>query len=286
MSSFPRQFSDSPVLALPPQSSSMAMPHFNPHNVRLPMPMDSDSAQQESRPTRKRSRDAAAENLDPEAPSPEPIESQEEWVYGPGMVLIKPSTGYVADASSQSGTWKEEREAEEAKIRQQKILDAADVRNVKAQRLDLSAANNPFINNVEVLGRPLPGMPVVSPRASPVIDDFTMSLGIGWRRIGEDTHLQAAAKGWGRYIANHYPLTNVKVVLESKGLESYLVESDQGYFLFAEDLRQGRLVSQDVEVAMRHLQHTPPRFDGPNAILAAETPSSVANSDDIDVSME
>lgn len=262
------------------------MPQFNLHNASMPLQngnVPGDFAQGLQRTARKRSRDEADDNLTPDEPPPKVEENPDEWVYGEGMVLIKPNVGYVADASSQSGTWKEEKEADEDRLRQQKELNMADLRNNKSQRLDLSGTN-PF-TNPEVLGRPLPGMPVVSPKASPVIDDCTVHLGIGWSKITDEGPLHAAAKGWARFIENHYPLTSVKIRLESKGLQSYLIESDQGYFLFAEDLRQGRLVSQDVEVAMRHLQRNPPTFDGANAILPSETPSSYANGADADVSM-
>jgi hypothetical protein len=96
----------------------------------------------------------------------------------------------------------------------------------------------------------------------PVIDDFTVHLGIGWRRISEDVDIQAAARGWARYIENHYPISSVKICLESKGLQSYLVEAAEGYFLFSENLRHGRLVGRDVSAALRNLQTSPPAFEG------------------------
>jgi hypothetical protein len=107
--------------------------------------------------------------------------------------------------------------------------------------------------------------------AQPVVDDFTLHLGIGWSRISDDGHIQAAARGWARYIENHYPVTNVKILLESRGLQSYLVEATEGYFLFAENLRQGRLVSTTPEGTLNNLKISPPMFDGPTTMDASES---------------
>ncbi|KAK3987553.1 hypothetical protein QBC44DRAFT_245620, partial [Cladorrhinum sp. PSN332] len=87
-------------------------------------------------------------------------------------------------------------------------------------------------------------------------------LDIGWSPISDDEHVQAAARGWARFIENRYPVTNAKILLESHGLQSYLVEATQGYFLFSENLRQGRLVSKLADQAFRNLKTSPPTFDG------------------------
>ena len=282
MSSFSRQFSsDSPVLALSPTASHqppLAAPSFPPQHIQLPMPNEIPAVPIEpSKTARKRSRDEAAINLEPDLPPPEPIESTEDWIYGEGMVLIKPNTHYIPDASTQSGTWVEETAAtEEETLRQQQEDLKATIRNHKSQRLDVGPNGTP---PPEFLTRPLPGMPVVSPKSpGPVIDDYTFHLGIGWRKISDEDHIQAAARGWAKYIENHYPLTDVQIRLESKGLQSYLVECLQGYFLFSEDLHQARLVSRDIEQTFRNLQNTPPTFDGADPLLASED-ATPANSD-------
>jgi hypothetical protein len=61
------------------------------------------------------------------------------------------------------------------------------------------------------------------------------------------------------------------VRLESRGLQSYLVETEEGYFLFSENLRQGRLVSRDLERAMKNLQASPVNFDDPLVLQPAGT---------------
>jgi hypothetical protein len=116
----------------------------------------------------------------------------------------------------------------------------------------------------------------LDPIGQPVVDAFTLHLGIGWRRINDDEDIQAAARGWARYIENHYPISNAKIRLQSRALESYLVESSEGFFLFSEDLRQGRLVSQHPERAIQNLKTSPPTFDGSEIMEATETPKSTA----------
>jgi hypothetical protein len=238
---------------------------------------------------RKRSRDEAAVNLDSPEKMVEPLvvkEPEDEWVYGPGMTLIKKSASYVADASSQSGTWVEEkaaqeeaRKADEALLAQQHLAQARpSLRSHKSQRLHMpSPAENPTL--VSSNGRSSPSRDFVNPMttssdslAQPIVDDFTMHLGIGWNRISTDEHIQAAARGWARYIENHYPVTDAKIRLESRGLQSYLVEANEGFFLFAENLRQGRLVSKDVDRALNNLKSSPVVFDGPDTMEAAVTP--------------
>lgn len=240
---------------------------------------------------RKRSRDEAAVNLDNPEKAPPPVEliqsAEEEWEYGPGMVLIKKKApSYIGDAGSQSGTWVDEkaaaqdaiRKAEALKEQQRQAQDRPSLRSHKSSRLDLSAqvkAQEPSSSPTRTSPhRDL--SPLSQPNESgsgpsqPIIDDFTLHLGIGWNRLSE--HIQEAARGWARYIGNHYPITEPKILLESKGLESYLVEAREGYFLFAENLRQGRLVSSDPQRALNNLKTSPPVFDDEVTMTASTTP--------------
>ncbi|UNI19739.1 hypothetical protein JDV02_005900 [Purpureocillium takamizusanense] len=288
MASFSRQFSTaSPVLAMQPQASHQHSLHTgfsHQHPTHAPCstaPSDQPVPQSSARTAgRKRSRDEAAHNLEPDAPEPTPSEQQEEWVYGEGMVLIKPNVGYVADASSQSGTWLEEQMAAEERERHRREIEQRPIlRSHKSQRIDasLELGAPPGAFNGEPAGAQLFNGTIAATTTAggPVIDDCTVQLGIGWRRISDDEHIQAAARGWARFIENHFTLGNVRICLESKGLQSYLVESSEGYFLFAEDLRCGRLVSKTVAGALRNLQQSPPVFDGveiemgSNSVLAS-----------------
>ncbi|KAK0374006.1 hypothetical protein CPAR01_06091 [Colletotrichum paranaense] len=293
MSPFGHSFSaGSPVMALPPQpahQASFSMDPFSPQATpfgqpaafqRCPAPpaMPAGSLRVAGR---KRSRDEAAPNLVTDEPEHHtaPKEPEEEWEYGPGMVLIKKGS-YVADAGSQSGTWVEEkaaqddaRKTQEAITRLHEQQERPSLRSNKSQRLtqavmpNLHAAQPATASTSTTLSS--------ESSAQPIVDQFTLHLGIGWRRISEDQHIQAAARGWARFIENHYPVSNAIIRLESKGLQSYLVEAAEGFFLFAENLRQGRFVSRDVEGAMRNLQCSPPTFDGQETLLATESPAAV-----------
>lgn len=288
-----RSFTSSPVLTMPAQSTHQAL--FDRPSLASRPPPSSQFSSWSTTPLpntslaagRKRCRDEAAVNLDPPEKLVEPPvieEVEDEWEYGPGMILVKRNTKYVADASSQSGTWVEEKAAEErarqteaARLAQEQLSQQRpSLRSNKSQRLEMT----PTLSPVDAQnGQSSPARDLANPMASssdslgqPVIDEFTLHLGIGWSRISEDEGIQAAARGWARYIENHYPVTQAKIRLESRGLQSYLVEADEGFFLFAENLRQGRLVSTNVERAIQNLKTSPPTFDGAQTMEAAETP--------------
>ncbi|KAK3314794.1 hypothetical protein B0H66DRAFT_605717 [Apodospora peruviana] len=290
MRSFDCTYASSPVLAMQPQAIHQAtfgrsFLDRQSSSLHQPVSWPPQLVRTCSAAGRKRSRDEAAVNLDPPEKVVEPPikEAEDEWVYGPGMTLIKKSSGYIPDASSQSGTWVDEKAAKEeaqkaeaALLAQQQLSqERPSLRSHKSQRLA-----TPAIATDDSSRRPSPTRVITNPLTAssdsisqPIVDDFTFHLGIGWSRIGE--HIQEAARGWARYIENHYPITNAKVLLESRGLQSYLVESAEGYFLFAENLRQGRLVSQTAERALKNLKSSPPVFDGPDTMEATGTPKPV-----------
>ncbi|KAK2071600.1 hypothetical protein P8C59_006009 [Phyllachora maydis] len=306
MAYFDRTYTSSPVLAMPPQAAHQLSFIHRPV-LRHPAASFSQSVtwpQQLIRTSlvagRKRSRDEAAVNLDPPEKLVEPPvvkEDEDDWVYGPGMVLIKKSASYVADASSQSGTWVEEKKAQEdarqvaeTLLAQQQLSQSRpSLRSNKSQRLDLPAkpasSSDAFPHDKCNPGREgaNPAKASSDSVTQPVVDDFTVHLGIGWNRISDDSHIQAAARGWARYIENHFPVTQVKMRLESRGLQSYLVEANEGYFLFAEDLRQGRLVSKDAERAMHNLKASPVVFDSVDTMDALETATMPSANADVDM---
>ncbi|KAI2626836.1 hypothetical protein GGS21DRAFT_263572 [Xylaria nigripes] len=237
---------------------------------------------------RKRSRDEADVNLDVEEAKVETIEpvkeSEDGWFYGEGMTLIKSPSSYVATASSQSGTWveekaiaKEKQRNDEARAINQQARPS--LRSYKSQRLDMNTLSlpgtgqacqvSPARNNDPKISTPALSADV---NGQPIVDDFTLHLGIGWRRISGDEHIQAAARGWARYIENHFPVTSVQIRLESQGLQSYLVEASEGFFLFAENLRRGQLVSKNVNQTLANLKSTPPVFEGLEVMMAADSP--------------
>lgn len=243
MASFSRQYSTaSPVLAIAPRPSHqpplsaarLAHQHTPPAAFgAVPLPSATNISV-----GRKRSRDEASINFEPDPQTSVADKSQQGWTYGPGMVLIKPDEGYVADASSQSGTWLEEKKAsDEQASRRQQVDGQLDLRSHKSQRMDPSIDQAPSPNepNSDIPGVPAPHCASLGGAGDVVIDDFTLHLGIGWRRIRDDEDMQAAARGWGRFIENHSALTNVRMYLKSKGLQLYLVEASEGYFLLCRE---------------------------------------------------
>jgi hypothetical protein len=291
MASFDRAFSSAPVLTMPPQHAHHA-PFDESAFPQSSQSFTNSSWSQTPRQVyaiagRKRSRDEAAVNLDaPEKLIPQPIkETEEEWVFGEGMTLVKPGSGYVAEAGSQSGTWVEEQAAIEAAqkaeadqlVQEQLSQTRPSLRSNKSQRLQASDSFAP--DQLDPLTRSSPTRDITNPLvasapspAQPVIDDFTVHLGIGWSRISDDENMQAAARGWAKFIENHFAISDAKIRLQSLGLQSYLVEANEGYFLFAENLRHGQLVSKDPERALQNLKTSPPIFDGPEPMQATETP--------------
>ncbi|KAK6083618.1 hypothetical protein SCUP234_02303 [Seiridium cupressi] len=307
MGSFSR--TQSPVLAMPPSAAhqpAFGMPMFahQPSPLGRPGPYTPSAArfqqfQQPLQPVmpqskgRKRSRDEAAINLDVEEAKLETIEPvkepEDEWVFGEGMVLIKKSQAYVAEAGSQSGTWLEEKAAieeacknEEARAFNQQ--ERPSLRSNKSQRLDMSTFSAPTDKRSSPT-RDISDATVVASGLSadagsqPIIDNFTLHLGIGWSRISNDEHREAAARGWARYIENHFPINNVQIQLESRGLQSYLVEASEGFFLFAEDLQRGQFVSRDLNQAFQNLKASPPVFEGLEVMNAAGTPQPTSSQD-------
>ena len=300
MGSFSR--TQSPVLTMPPSAahqSHFGMPMF-PHQsspLAQAVPFKAASsvwAQPPARPSlaqtagRKRSREEASINLDVEEAKLETIEPvkepEDQWVYGEGMVLIKSPSAYVSNAGSQSGTWLEEKAAKDAARRNEEARsidqqERPSLRSNKSQRLDL--------NNISTPCTKAPSSRT-NPARETVVDSFTLHLGIGWNRISNSEHIQAASRGWARYIENHFPVTNVNIQLESKGLQSYFVEASEGYFLFGEDLHQGQLVSRDLNQAFLNLKASPPVFEGTAPMAAAGTPqptTEAASAVDVDMDM-
>ena len=76
----------------------------------------------------------------------------------------------------------------------------------------------------------------------PTIDAASQTLGISWTRLTGDPALEAAARGWARYIANNFMLTDVQILLHSKSDRDggYLVrafmDGELRYCRFSEDL--------------------------------------------------
>lgn len=143
--------------------------------------------------------------------------------------------------------------------------DAAARRRRKFQRRNMTSAYDTKGIFSNISNWPTSGF------SEPIVDQFTHLLGVGWARISDDKDVQAAARGWSKYIENHYPLSGVKIVLRSKGLEANLAETEHGYFLFKDDSSEGQLVGSDWETCLANLQRKPIAFQGLETLKAART---------------
>lgn len=120
-------------------------------------------------------------------------------------------------------------------------------------------------------------IPPKSYPVGPVIDNITIMLGVGWSRVKGDQDVLAAARGCARYIERHYPLSVAKILLKSKALDASLVETREGYYLFQEDLNQGRLVSKNWDTCLANLKNsTDIIFEGLETLYARRSPSPLS----------
>lgn len=114
--------------------------------------------------------------------------------------------------------------------------------------------------------------------AGPITDPFTQVLGVGWTCIGSDPGTQAAARGWTKYIENHYRLSDVVIIMTSKAFEGACLVcarngAQKGYFLFSEDLGQAKLVAYNWDICLEKLQSSPIAFENEEMLMAARTPT-------------
>ena len=289
-------YANAPALLLPPHQYPFTSPShsliFTPANSTPPhrnfsqWTPPSTSTPVMTNPSRKRSR---AHSVEDDSYFPANVASvvtkcAVEPIYGEGMTLISPANGLGISPESQTGTWYEEQQDAEriaalvaaAALAQQS--SAPPLPSRKSQRLDTSSTNE-FASSV-------PLTPASSPTKSgsekPTIDYFTHLLGVGWSRLGIDNDVRAAARGWAKYIENHYPVTGAEILLQSKGLDACLVGVKEGYYLFKEDLSEGRLVGSSWEICLTNLQSTPMAFEGAETLQAAPTPKSQVSSNVVD----
>jgi hypothetical protein len=232
-------------------------------------------------PSRKRSRDETAfENVDADGsyfPSlldqvntPAPI--PEEPIYGEGMTLLN-ATGQHVSPESQTGTWYEEKIPEQPQPEEEfrpKLPSSRKSARLSQASIPSLLTNNPFssINT---------NAPASPPKTSthPLVDAATVALGIGWSTISDDDpDIQAAARGWARYLENHYArhIHGAEILLKSEGLNAYLVGCQEGYYLFREDLLVGQLVGRSQEATLSNLKERPIRFEGEEMLRAERTP--------------
>lgn len=211
---------------------------------------------------RKRSRDEASsddEDYFPRTSAPS-VASNDDWEFGEGMTLQrKDGQGMTVDDEQVAKQYQSP----------PKTVERPVLRNNKSKRLNLTTSST---TGFSAGSSPTRQSPI---KDEALLDVYSMNLGVGWNRMSDDADIQSAKRGWEKYIENHFPVTNVQILTKSSSLESYLVEASEGWFLFHEDLKQGRLVGKNLETTFRHLRSRPPVFDG-EATLEANIQSVVA----------
>ena len=119
-------------------------------------------------------------------------------------------------------------------------------------------------------------------------DEAALTLGVGWSSIPATPIMLAAARGWARFIETSFPLRNVKVVWKNEGINAFLVSAatlevsvttgqllpgSPGYYLFDENMSQGKLVAKSWERSIDHLRAQPMQFDGEGVMEAGSQPN-------------
>ena len=263
--------SDSPLLPQSPPTYASHSTSWTPVDSMTPI---------STNPSRKRSRDETAFENDVDNPyfpsqqvnTPAPI-PEEEPVYGEGMVLLNPRTGMSVSAESQTGTWYEEKV--ETELKGPSVADSEfrpRMPTRKSVRMD-SSAPTPRLD--DIAAAVAPPSPTKTIPDQPEIDDFTLALGIGWTKIAsEDPDTQAAARGWARYIENHFSrqIHGAEIMSKSKGLNAYLIGCQEGFFLFSDDLSEGRMVARNWDSCIQNLRVHPTVYEGQEVLKAERTP--------------
>ncbi|KFY40106.1 hypothetical protein V494_03645 [Pseudogymnoascus sp. VKM F-4513 (FW-928)] len=270
-----------PTLDFKEHSSAQAFGNYGASSVFAPPgqhSMDVGAGYQsqpetQQRAGRKRSRDEAGINLDNDILRQAvnaPLETGQNAGYGDGTTLFGPS-GSLVDSGSDKRSCVDDEGAYSLPVAPPLTAPIPILRSHKSQRLDMSKAEeaNSWTGN----NTPSSSPTRQSPKRGPTVDDYTMHLGIGWSRISNDVDMQAAARGWAKYIENHFHISSPKILLQSNGLASYLVEAKEGWFLFGEDLAQGRLVATSLDRTFENLRTSPPVFDGAEVLVPVAEPA-------------
>ncbi|KAI9766717.1 MAG: hypothetical protein M1840_006361 [Geoglossum simile] len=284
----PYFYFSSPTVVLPPQqplhtfANDVAAPASG-FNFSSPFAQSSSSSRATkfalqlttsltaNKSSRKRTRDEITSPVEHEVDFgslKNPISSSPVAIPTDAEHVAAQTSSLSADASHEKAAWEHDARASKPST-PSSLIGPAPPKLVsrKSQRLDSSSVDlEPnFASGAE-------GSPSKSSPTEPTIDNFTLLLGVGWTRISEDNDIQAAARGWTRYIANHFPITGPAILLQSKGLNSYLVGANEGFFLFHDDLNQGQLVGTSWEAALMNLRVTPVAFESLKVLRPATTP--------------
>ena len=274
-------YSDSPTLVYPPHQHSFSNMNY-PSVLSIPSLQSTRSqwvpvapnTTLSTNPSRKRSR----EDDDDEAynaakvlpPKPQPI-------YGEGMTLIDPINGLAVSAESQTGTWYEDH------LEIERLAAASAAESLARSKNRASLAPRKRLQYRSPSSNLSVSAGAISPRhnaepttfhTSEFLNTIANSLGTEWACLSDDDLLRSASRGWAKFIQRHYPsLNNVEILLRFKDKNMCLVRTNEGIFLFQEDLSEGRLVAKTWEACIVNLRATPMVFEGANNLKAEKDPA-------------
>lgn len=197
--------------------------------------------------------------------SPEPLHSE-------GMSTINPLTGQQGSAGARSESWFESTMLEKLGPGTEAGPDQVD--GSASQEAKRQCVREEPSSNIIDFAKVTPQTQSRHARSHlrpTQADEYTHILGVGWTKLGDDPHFLAAVRGYCRYIENHYSLTNAEILAKSSSLDSYLVKTSGGYYLFNEKLTEGRLIARDLEVTLERLQSSEIQFDCAYPIHPANT---------------
>lgn len=102
------------------------------------------------------------------------------------------------------------------------------------------------------------------------IDEYKLKLGVGWE--APDTtqdHVAAALRGHQNFLQKSYLLSQVQIVAQCKPHHCCLVQSEQGWYLFDDDLSTGRMLAKDKRTALVNLATIPTVFKENEPVLGS-----------------
>ncbi|KAL8961107.1 MAG: hypothetical protein Q9183_005358, partial [Haloplaca sp. 2 TL-2023] len=86
--------------------------------------------------------------------------------------------------------------------------------------------------------------PETTPRFSTTTEGSMEAMGVGWKSLSDDPDVQAAARGWAKYIEKRFPIEGVSFLAKHTD-QSSLVGARDGFYVFTADLNQGTFVAKE-----------------------------------------
>ncbi|KAL8866762.1 MAG: hypothetical protein Q9174_006099 [Haloplaca sp. 1 TL-2023] len=75
-------------------------------------------------------------------------------------------------------------------------------------------------------------------------DKMSVELGVGWKSLSDHLDMQAAARGWAKYIEKHFYFKDVSFLARHTDQRS-LIRAHDGFYVFTADLNHGTFVAEE-----------------------------------------